>query len=216
MKIISADKAIESLKDGMTIMVGGFMSNGTPEILMDAIVRKGVKDLTVIGNDGGIPNTGIGKLVAAGLVKKMIASHIGLNPLVGQLMNEGKMEVTLVPQGTLAERIRAGGAGLGGVLTPTGLGTEVAKGKEVINIDGKDFLLERPLRADIAFVRASVADRLGNIMYKGTTRNFNSLIAFAADLVIAAAEQVVDVGGIAPESVATPGILIDYLVEGEA
>lgn len=215
-KIITADKAVAMIRDGMTLMIGGFMSNGTPEILMDAIAEKGIKNLTVIANDSGTPQTGIGKLVAAGAVRKLVTSHIGLNPMTGQLMHDGKIEVVLVPQGTLAEQIRAGGAGLGGVLTPTGLGTAVADGKEIITIDGKQFLLERPLRADVALLRASVADGNGSLFYKGTTRNFNPLMATAADLVIAAAEEIVAVGGIPAESIVTPGIFVDYIVGGEA
>lgn len=214
-KTITAKEAVSFIHDGMTLMIGGFMSNGTPEILMDALVEKGVRGLTVIANDSGTPGTGIGKLIEAGAVKKLIASHIGLNPLTGQLMNEGKLEVVLVPQGTLAEQIRAGGAGLGGVLTPTGLGTGVAEGKDVITVDGKVYLLEKPLKADAALLRASVADENGSLFYKGTTRNFNPMMATAAELVIAAAEEIVPVGGIAAENIATPGIFIDYIVGGE-
>lgn len=215
MKKITAQQAAEFVKDGMTVMVGGFMSNGTPQILMDALVAKGVKDLTIIANDSGTPGDGIGKLIAAGAVKKLIASHIGLNPQTGQLMNEGVVEVCLVPQGTLAEQIRAAGAGLGGVLTPTGLGTEVAAGKQTITVDGKQFLLEKPLRADVALLRGSVIDEDGNIFYKGTTRNFNPMMATAADIVIAAAEQMVPAGGIPGENIVTPGIFVDYVVGGE-
>lgn len=215
MKKITAQQAAEFVKDGMTVMVGGFMSNGTPQILMDALVAKGVKNLTIIANDSGTPGDGIGKLIAAGAVKKLIASHIGLNPQTGQLMNEGVVEVCLVPQGTLAEQIRAAGAGLGGVLTPTGLGTEVAAGKQTVTVDGKQFLLEKPLRADVALLRGSVIDEEGNIFYKGTTRNFNPMMATAADIVIAAAEQIVPAGGIQGENIATPGIFVDYVVGGE-
>lgn len=215
MKIVSAKEAIASIEDGAVIMIGGFMSNGTPEILIDALLDKKIKNLTIIANDGGTPGTGIGRLIEAGVVKKLMASHIGLNPLTGQLMNEGKMEVQLVPQGTLAEQIRAGGAGLGGVLIPTGLGTEIEQGKEVIEVDGKKFLLEKPLKADVALIRASIADETGNIFYKATTRNFNPMMATAAKLVIAAAEEIVPVGGIQPESVMTPNIFVDYLVGGE-
>ena len=214
-QMIGAAQAADMIKDGMTVMIGGFMSNGTPEILMDAIVEKGIKNLTIIANDTGTPGTGIGKLIAAGAVKKLIATHIGLNPMTGQLMNEGTLAVTLVPQGTLAEQIRAGGAGLGGVLTPTGLGTDVANGKEVITVDGKPYLLERPLRADVALIRGSVVDQAGNVFYKGTTRNFNPMMATAADVVIAAAETLVPTGDIPGESIVTPGIFVDYIVEGE-
>lgn len=215
MKKVSAQEAVASIQDGSVLMIGGFMSNGTPEILIDALLEKGVKDLTVIANGSGTPETGIGRLVAAGAIKKLIASHIGLNPMTGQLMNEGRMEVQLVPQGTLAEQVRAGGAGLGGVLIPTGLGTEIENGKEIVTVDGKSYLLEKPLKADAALIRASIADEKGNIFYKGTTRNFNPLMATAAKLVIAAAEEIVPVGGIQPESVATPSIFVDYLVGGE-
>ncbi|MCL2579516.1 MAG: CoA transferase subunit A [Oscillospiraceae bacterium] len=212
---IDAAQAAQMIPDGATLMIGGFMSNGTPEILVDALIEKGVKNLTVIANDAGTTGTGIGKLIAAGAVRKIIASHIGLNPMAGQLMGEGKLEVELVPQGTLIEQIRAGGAGLGGVLTPTGLGTDVANGKQVISVNGKEFLLEEPLRADFALVRGSVVDEDGNIFYKGTTRNFNPVIATAADIVIAAAEQIVPPGEIPAESIATPGIFVDYMVGGE-
>lgn len=215
MKRMTAEQAAAQIKDGMTIMIGGFMSCGTPEILMDALVASGVKNLTVIANDTGTPGTGICKLISAGAVKKLIASHIGLTPLTGQLMSDGTLDVTLVPQGTLAERIRAGGAGLGGVLTPTGLGTDVAEGKEVITIDGQEYLLEKPLRADVALLRGSIVDEDGSIFYRGTTRNFNPLMATAADLVIVAAEEVVPLGGIQAENIVTPGIFVDHIVEGE-
>ena len=215
MKISSAREAVESIQDGAIVMIGGFMSNGTPELLIDALLEKGIKELTIIANDSGTPGTGIGRLIAAGAVKKLIASHIGLNPLTGQLMNEGRLEVQLVPQGTLAEQIRAGGAGLGGILIPTGLGTEIEQGKQVITMGEKKYLLEKPLTADVALIRASIADEKGNIFYKATTRNFNPLMATAAALVIAAAEEIVPVGGIQPENVVTSGIFVDYLVGGE-
>lgn len=215
MKKITVQEAAALINDGAVLMIGGFMSNGTPEVLIDALIEKGIKNLTVIANDSGTPGTGIGRLVKAGAVGKLITSHIGLNPLTGQLMNEGKMEVKLVPQGTLAEQIRAGGAGLGGVLTPTGLGTEVQEGKEVVEVDGQKYLLEKALKADFALIRASVADEKGNIYYKASTRNFNPLMAMAAHTVIAAAESIVPAGGIAPEHVVTPGIFVDYLVGGE-
>lgn len=214
-KYIDAKQAAELVKDGMTVMIGGFMSNGTPEILIDALVSKGVKDLTVIANDAGTPDTGIGKLVAEGAIKKLIVSHIGLNPLAGQLMNEGKMEITLIPQGTLAEQIRAGGAGLGGILTPTGIGTDLELGKEIIHVDSRRYLLEKPMCADIALLRGSIVDDDGNIFYKGTTRNFNTIMATAAELVIVAAEENVPTGGIEPENVVTPSIFVDYIVKGE-
>lgn len=215
MKQVSAAEAVAGVTDGAAVMIGGFMSTGTPEILIDALIAKGVKNLTVIANDAGTPDRGIGRLVKAGAVGRLITSHIGLNPMAGQLINEGKMEVKLVPQGTLVEQIRAGGSGLGGVLTTTGLGTEVQEGKEIITVDGRDYLLEKPLRADFALLRASIADEKGNLFYKGTTRNFNPLMAAAADTVIAATEEIVPTGGIMAEAVATPGIFVDYLVGGE-
>lgn len=215
MKIVSPQEAVAAINDGAVIMIGGFMSNGTPEVLIDALIEKDVKNLTVIANDGGTLETGIGRLIKHGSVSKLIASHIGLNPMVGQLMNEKKMEVQLVPQGTLAEQIRAGGAGLGGILTPTGLGTEIQMGKEIIDVEGEKFLLEKPLKADFALLRASLADEKGNLFYKATTRNFNPLMATAAKTVIAAAEEIIPVGDIQAEAIATPGIFVDYLVGGE-
>lgn len=215
-KKITAAQAAEYIKDGMTVMIGGFMTNGTPQVLCDAIVAKGVKNLTVIANDAGYPNDGIGKLLTAGCMTKLIASHIGLNPDAGAGMNDGSLEVTLVPQGTLAEQMRAAGAGLGGVLTPTGLGTDVAKGKEIITVDGKDFLLEKPLRADVALIGASRIDEDGNIFYAGTTRNFNTVMATAADLVIAEAAVMEPLGSLEPTEIVTPGIFVDYIVEGGA
>lgn len=215
MKQVSPQEAVASINDGAVIMIGGFMSNGTPEILIDALIEKNLKNLTIIANDGGTLDTGIGRLIKTGAVSRLIASHIGLNPLTGQLMNEGKMEVQLVPQGTLAEQIRSGGAGLGGVLTPTGLGTEIEAGKQVIDVDGKSFILEKPLKAEFALIRASIADEKGNLFYRATTRNFNPMMATAAETVIAAAEEIVPVGDIQAESVATPGIFVDFLVGGE-
>jgi acetate CoA/acetoacetate CoA-transferase alpha subunit len=214
-KKISAQEAAAQIKEGMTLMIGGFMTCGTPEGLMDAIVAQGTGNLTVIANDGGLENKGIGKLVAAGLVKKMIATHIGLNPQVGRMMNEKTMEVVLTPQGTLAEQIRAGGAGLGGVLTPTGLGTAVAEGKDVVTVDGKEYLLEKPLRADVALLLGSVVDEEGNIFYRGTTKNFNPLMATAADLVIVEAAEYVRTGEIEPEHVMTPGIFVNYIAQAK-
>lgn len=215
MKRLTALEAADKVQDGMTVMIGGFLSNGTPEILMDAIVEKGIKNLTIIANDGGTPGTGIAKLIAAGLVRKLIATHIGMNPQVGQMMNDGTLEVELVPQGTMAERIRADGAGLGGVLTQTGLGTEVADGKEIVTVNGTEYLLEKPLHADVALLRGSIVDEDGNIFYKGTTRNFNPVMATAADLVIVGAEEIVPTGEIQGENVVTPGIFVDYIVGGE-
>ena len=215
----SADEAVAPIKDGSVIMVGGFMACGTPEILIDALVKKGVKNLTIICNDGGFPDRGVGKLIAKGQVKKLIASHVGLNPEVARRMNTDvaadKIELILVPQGTLAERIRAYGAGLGGVLTPTGVGTIVAEGKQIINIDGKDYLLEKPLHADFALVRPSKIDKFGNCVFNGTTKNFNPLIATAADYVIAGACEIVETGSIDPNTIHLSGIFINAIAGGE-
>ncbi|MDD3185747.1 MAG: CoA transferase subunit A [Anaerostipes sp.] len=215
-KIINIETAMSFIHDESVLMIGGFLSNGTPEHLMDAIVEKGYKDLTVIANDSGLnEKTGIGKLISAKLVKNLIASHIGTNPETGRQMSEGTLNVTLVPQGTLAEQVRAGGVGLGGILTPTGVGTEVAKGKNVIVIDGKEYLLEKPLKADVALIRGTFVDEAGNIYYDGTTKNFNPLMAQAADTVIAVAEKIVPTGEINPNHVMTPGIFVDYILEEE-
>jgi len=215
----SGDEAVTPIKDGSVIMVGGFMACGTPEILIDALVKKGVKNLTIICDDGGWPDKGIGRLIANGQVSRLIASHVGLNPEVARRTNTDveadKLELTLVPQGTLAERIRAGGAGLGGVLTPTGVGTIIAEGKHIINIDGRDFLLEPALRADFALIRASKIDTLGNTVFYGTTKNFNPLMATAADYVIAGACEIVETGSIDPDAVHLSGIFIDAIVGGE-
>lgn len=213
-KIVSIDEAIDHIKDGMTIMVGGFLGCGSPHRLMDALEKKGVKDLTLICNDSGFPEIGAGKLVVNKQIKKLIASHVGTNRETGNQMNSGEMEVVLVPQGTLAEQVRAGGAGLGGFLTPTGVGTIVEEGKEKMVIDGKTYLLEMPLRADVALIAGEIVDEFGNIVYYGATRNFNSLMATAADLVIVEAEKVVKVGDLDPNDVVTSGIFVDYIVNG--
>ncbi|HUL63199.1 MAG TPA: 3-oxoacid CoA-transferase subunit A [Burkholderiaceae bacterium] len=204
--------AVALIPDGAVLMVGGFMAIGTPPRLMDELVRQGKRNLTIIANDTARPGTGIGKLVDAGLVRRIVTSHIGTNPTTQRKMLAGEIEVELVPQGTLAERIRAGGHGLGGVLTPTGLGTIVEKGKRVIEIDGRSFLLEKPLKADFALICAKRADYLGNLTYALTARNFNPLMAMAATTVIAEAQEIVPVGVIPPDEVMTPAVLVDYLV----
>lgn len=214
-KIVSVENAIKDIKDGSVIMVGGFMGTGTPEILIDALVEKGVKDLTIICNDSGYPGRSVAKLVTNRQIKKLIASHVGLNPETGKQMSEGIMEVELIPQGTMAERIRAAGAGLGGFLTRTGVGTVVQDGKEIIEVEGKKYLLELPLKADFALIRASRIDKKGNIYYHESTRNFNPLMATAADVVITATEEIVEVGELDPNIVMTPHIFVDYIVEGE-
>lgn len=212
MKTIEIADAVAKIPDGASLMIGGFMGVGTPERLMDELVRQGKHNLTVIANDTALPGKGIGKLVDAKIVGKTIASHIGLNPETQRQMIAGTMQVDLVPQGTLIERIRAGGCGLGGVLTPTGVGTVVEEGKQQVKLNGKTYLLETPLRADFALVHAFLADYLGNLSYALTARNFNPVIAMAADTVIVTAENIVPVGVIAPDHVVTPGPLVDYLV----
>ncbi len=220
-KIRSAEEAVAGIQDGATIMVGGFLGTGSPEILIDALVKKGVKHLTVIGNDGGLPAKegttarGIGKLLEAGMVDHIIASHVGMNPLIGKGMNDGTLKCTLVPQGSLAEKIRAAGAGLGGVLTPTGVGTIVAEGKETINIDGIDYLLEKPLKADFALIRASICDEFGNYSCAKATKNFNYVMAMAAENVIIGTEKLVKVGEMEPDTFAMSGIFASYIVGGE-
>jgi len=212
MRTISLERSVAMIPDGATLMIGGFMAVGTPERMVDEIVRQNKKDLAVIANDTGTPGKGIGKLVAAKLLRKVIASHIGLNPETQRQMMAGELEVLLVPQGTLIERIRAGGYGLGGVLTQTGLGTPVADGKQRIEVDGKSYLLEKPLRADFALVQAFLADYLGNLGYALTARNFNPVIAMAADTVIVTADNIVPVGVLSPDHVMTPAPVVDYLV----
>lgn len=214
-KVITLNEAMEYIQDGMTIMIGGFMGVGTPENIIDAIVDKGVKNLTIIANDTAFPDKGIGKLIVNRQVQKVIASHIGLNPETGRQMNNKEIEVELVPQGTLVEQIRCGGAGIGGFLTETGIGTMVEEGKQKIKVGDKEYLLELPLRADIALIGASSIDKKGNVFYRGSTRNFNPVMATAADIVIAGAEKVVEVGEIEPNDVMIPGIFVDYIVEEE-
>jgi acetate CoA/acetoacetate CoA-transferase alpha subunit len=210
-KIISEEEFSTILTDGMTIMAGGFMGVGTPQELVNAMLEADVKDITLIANDTAFTETGVGPLIVNKRVKKVIASHIGTNPETGKQMIAGELEVELVPQGTLAERVRAGGSGLGGVLTPTGVGTVVEEGKEKITIDGREYLLEKPLRAEVALLKAYKADKAGNLIYHRSARNFNPLMALAADLVIVQVEQLVEIGEIDPDDVMTPGILVDKI-----
>ncbi|PKN30233.1 MAG: branched-chain amino acid dehydrogenase [Deltaproteobacteria bacterium HGW-Deltaproteobacteria-21] len=211
-KLVDMNTVLDRVQDGATLMIGGFMGCGTPHSIMDHLVQKGVKNLTVIANDTAVVGAGIGKLVDNEQIGTLIASHIGLNPKTGRQMTEGRIEVELVPQGTLAERIRAGGAGLGGFLTPTGLGTVVQEGKRVIQVDGKEFLLELPLRADVALIKAFKADERGNLVFRLSARNFNPVMATAADYVVAEVEQYVDTGDIAPDEVHLPGVFVDAVV----
>lgn len=210
---IAPERAAELVPDGATVMIGGFMGVGSPHRVIAALVARSARDLTVIGNDAGRPGFGIGALIDGGCVSRCIVSHIGLNPNLQKKMIAGEVAVELVPQGTLAERIRAGGSGLGGVLTPTGVGTVVAEGKQVLSIDGRDFLLEKPLRADIALLHCYEADYYGNLSYRLTARNFNPLMAMAADTVIAEPDEIVPIGLIPPDHVCTPAIIVTHLVE---
>jgi len=210
---ISSTQAALLIPDGSVLMIGGFMGVGTPERLVDALVARQARGLTVIANDTARPGVGIGKLIDAGCVTRVIASHIGTNPVTQKKMIEGQMHVELVPQGTLAEQVRAGGAGLGGFLTPTGVGTVVAEGKQQIEVEGVAYLLEKPLRADFALIQAAQADYSGNLTYQLTATNFNPLMALAADCVIAEPNEIVPVGMIPPDSVRTPGILVTHLLE---
>lgn len=213
-KFITVDEAVAKIKSGMTLMIGGFLAAGTPNKIVEALSKTDVKDLTIIANDTAYPDKGIGLLITNKQVKKVIASHIGTNPNTIQQLNDKELIVEFSPQGTLAERIRCGGAGLGGVLTPTGIGTVVEEGKQKINIDGKEYLLEKPLHADIALIGANISDETGNLIYKGTTQNFNPMMATAADLVIVEAQEVVKTGEIPMENVHTPGIYVNYIVRG--
>ncbi len=210
-KIISLDKAVSLVKDGMTLMVGGFLCNGGPNRIMDTLSKSSVKELTLICNDAAFEDKGLGLLISQKKVKKIITSYIGSNPTAIDMMNSGELEVEFSPQGTLAERIRAYGAGLGGVLTPTGLGTVVEKGKRVLEIMESKYILETPLKADIAFIGTSLSDKSGNLYYRGTTRNFNPLMAMSADVVVAETEELAETGSIKPEDVHTPAILIDFI-----
>jgi acetate CoA/acetoacetate CoA-transferase alpha subunit len=212
MKTVSLEQAVALIPDGASLMVGGFMAAGTPERLIDEIVRQNKRDLTVIANDTAMPGKGIGKLVGNRLLRKAIVSHIGLNPETQRQMLKGDLEVELVPQGTLIERIRAGGHGLGGILTATGIGTPVQEGKQLLEVGGRQWLLEVALRADFALVQAFLADYLGNLSYALTARNFNPVIAMAADKVLVCADNIVPVGVISPDHVVTPAPVVDYLV----
>jgi len=209
---IAVEEAVAKIEDGASLLIGGFMGVGTPERVIDEIVRQGKRDLIVIANDTAMPGIGIGKLISAKLVKKLIASHIGLNPETQRQMIDGSLMVDLVPQGTLIEQIRAGGYGLGGVLTATGVGTEVEKGKQKVEVDHRPYLIEVAIRADFALVHAFLADYYGNLSYALTARNFNPIAAMAGATVIASAEHIVPVGVIAPDHVMTQAPVVDYLI----
>jgi len=209
---IPVEEAVAKIEDGASLLIGGFMAVGTPERVINEIVRQGKRGLTVIANDTAMPGIGIGKLIDAKLVKKVVASHIGLNPETQRQMMDGSLLVDLVPQGTLIEQIRAGGYGLGGVLTPTGVGTEVEKGKQKVEVDGRTYLIEVAIKADFALLHAFLADYHGNLSYALTARNFNPIVAMAGATVIASAEHIVPVGVIAPDHVITPAPVVDYLI----
>ena len=213
-KLKTVSEAMEHIRDGMTLMVSGFGGIGSSCTLINEIIKKQVKDLTLISIDAGDPDVGPDHIVRSEQVKKLITSHIGATPTTGQLMNAGKLEVEFCPQGTLAERIRAGGAGLGGILTDVGIGTMVEEGKEKVTIGGVTYLVETALRADVAVIYAKKADAFGNLVYDKTARGLNPLMAMAADITIVDAEEIVPVGDIDPEDVITPGVFVDIIVHG--
>ncbi|MDI4656027.1 CoA transferase subunit A [Xanthobacter autotrophicus] len=211
-KAIRPEEAAELVPDGAVVLIGGFMGVGTPERMIDALVARGVKNLTVVANDAALPGRGIGKLVSAGAISRAIMSHIGLNPEIQQKMIAGEVEIELVPQGTLVERIRAAGVGLGAVVTATGIGTPVEEGKQVLEIDGKRYLVEKPIHGDFALIAAQQADYAGNLMYSLTAHNFNPIMALAGRTVIVEPEMIVPIGVIPPDAVKTPGVLVDHLL----
>ena len=213
-KQIALHEAISVVKDGNSVMVGGFLNCGGPEALIDGLLVAGTKNLTLVCNDTAFPDQGVGKLIVNKQFKKAIVSHIGTNPETGRQMNAGELEVDLVPQGTLAERIRSAGFGLGGILTPTGVGTPVEEGKQKLTVNGKDYLLELPIQADVALIKAYKADKSGNLVFRKAARNFNPLMATAARTVIVEVQQIVETGEIDPDEVMTPGIFVNYLVQG--
>lgn len=214
-KVGTLEQAVSRVRDGSVLMVGGFGLCGIPENLIHALLASGARDLTIISNNGGVDDAGLGPLIAAGQVRKMISSYIGENKGLEKKVISGEIEVELNPQGTLAERIRAGGAGIAAFFTPTGVGTQIAEGKEVREFGGRKFVLEEALRADVAFVKAYQADRHGNLTYRKTARNFNPVMATAAEFVVAEVEEVVEPGDLDPELIATPGVFVDLVIKGE-
>lgn len=212
-KIITVEEAMEFIHDGITLMVPGFWAVGSPEKLLDAIVAKGVKNMIGIGISTTTPEKGIGKLIANRQIKKFIGSYIGRNPVTMELLEAGELEVEFSPQGTISERVRAGGFGLGGILTPTGVGTDVAEGKQIINVDGKDYLLETALKADVAIIKAYKADKAGNLVYRKAARNTNPLMAAAAKVTIVQVDHIFEIGQLDPDEIMTPGVFVDYLVQ---
>lgn len=214
-KVTNLKEALKYINDGTVLMYGGFGGIGNPPALIEGILQKGVKDLFLIGNDTGFPEVGIGRLVSAGRVKKIITSHIGSNPVAGELMHRGELDVEFSPQGTLAERIRAGGMGLGGILTDVGIGTMVEEGKEKIKLNGEEYLVETPLTAQVAIVHADKADPFGNLTYIRSGRNFNPLVAMAADITIAEADEIVPLGSLNPEAIITPGVYVSMVIQSQ-
>ncbi|UAL54756.1 CoA transferase subunit A [Bacillus sp. CMF21] len=215
-KIRQIDEVIGKINDGCTLMAGGFGGVGTPPSLIDAILEKEVRDLEIICNDTGFPHIGIGKLISAGRVRKVIASHIGSNPIAGSLMSEGKLEVEFSPQGTLGERIRAGGMGLGGILSDVGMGSEIAeKGKDLVQVEGRTYFIETALTADVAIICGKAADEFGNIIYKKSARNMNPLMAMAGDYTIAEVDEIVSLGELDAEAIITPGVFVQAIVQSE-
>ncbi|MGL4670711.1 CoA transferase subunit A [Cetobacterium sp.] len=212
-KLVSVDFAASLIKNDSSLMIGGFLKCGSPKEIIEKLLENGTKDLTIIANDTSFPDFEKGKLIVNKRVKKAIVSHIGTNPETGKQMNNGELKVELVPQGTLAERIRAAGSGLGGILTPTGVGTVVQEGKEIIEVDNKKYLLEKPLKADVALIYGTKVDSFGNVSFFGSTRNFNTIMATAANIVIVEADEIVK-GALEPNEIVIPGIFIDYVVKG--
>lgn len=212
-KVVSVEEAGKHVKNGMTVMIGGFLKTGVPKIIIEEMIKNDVKDLTMISNDTSYSDADRGQLVTQKRIKKVICSHIGTNAETGKQMHSGEMEVVLTPQGTLAEIIRAGGAGLGGILTPTGLGTMVEEGKEIIEVNGNKFILEKAIKADVSLIYASKADKYGNLSYEGSSRNFNPVMATASDLVIVEADEIID-GALDPKEIVVPGIYVDYIIQG--
>lgn len=215
MKIVTLEKVLEHIHDGITLMYGGFGGVGNPPTIINGILAKGVKDLHLIGNDAGFPNIGIGKLVSQGRASTLIASHIGSNPVAGNLMTEGKLNVEFSPQGTMVERIRAGGMGLGGVLVDVGIDSMIAENKDTVEVSGKRFLIEPALSADVAIVYAKKADKYGNLIYDKSARNTNPLVAMAGQITIAEVEEIVEIGELDPEEIVTPGVFVDFVIKSQ-
>lgn len=214
-KVANIDQIFNYIHDGCTLMFGGFGGVGNPPTIIDKVLEHGIKDLTLIGNDAGFPTIGIGRLVSNGRVKKLIASHIGSNPIAGKLMNENKLDIEFVPQGTLVERIRAGGVGLGGILVDIGLGTLIDNKKEKMELLNKTYFVEPALTADVSIVYAKKADEFGNLIYDKTARNTNPLVAMAGDITIVEVEEIVPVGSLDPEEIVTPGVFVDMVVQSQ-